>query len=59
MDEISEIKEQIIAMISGLDENEKNFLLMIYGLIKLHLKVQGIWEFYAYRGMGIQAKVLE
>lgn len=38
MDEIDEIKEQIIIMIKGLDKNEKSFLLVIFGLIKLHLK---------------------
>lgn len=38
MDEIDEIKEQIFIMIKGLDKTEKSFLLVIFGLIKLHLK---------------------
>lgn len=37
MDEIREIKRQIMIMIRGLHENDRDFLLMIYGLIKLHL----------------------
>lgn len=38
MNEIGEIKKQIIVMIEGLGKEEKSFLLIIYGLIKIHLK---------------------
>lgn len=38
MDEIGEIKKQIIVMIEGLGKEEKSFLLIIYGLFKIHLK---------------------
>ncbi len=39
MDEIREVKKQIIVMIEGLGKEEKSFLLIIYGLLSLHQKV--------------------
>ena len=36
MDEIGEIKKQIIVMIEDLGKEEKSFLLIIYGLLRLH-----------------------
>lgn len=38
MDEIREVKKQIIVMIEGLGKEDKSFLLIIYGLLSLHLK---------------------
>lgn len=38
MDEIGEIKKQIIVMVEGLGKEDKSFLLIIYGLLSLHLK---------------------
>ncbi len=38
MDEIEEIKKQIIVMVEGLGKEEKNFLLIVHGLLSLHQK---------------------
>lgn len=39
MNDIGEIKKQIIVMVEGLGKEEKSFLLIIYGLLSLHQKV--------------------
>ncbi len=36
MNDIGEIKKQIIVMVEGLGKEEKSFLLIIYGLLRLH-----------------------
>lgn len=38
MNDIGEIKKQIIVMVEGLGKEEKSFLLIIYGLLSLHQK---------------------
>lgn len=38
MNDIGEIKKQIIVMVEGLGKEEKSFLLIIYGLLSLHKK---------------------